>query len=182
MDIQKFVGTNEDGTIKIDKDGFQSALDAEISKAVEKFKNGKGRDEIRKQLEEEAKLSAEEKLKQEREEFEQYKLQSRIELNQAKAKAKLDGKGFTEKEIAFILSSVSADEEKSLGSIDELISEREQVIANTKKNAIEGLQNGQQKVQSILTSPDNTNTDNKNGFKWSKSDILAHYRPQNKTN
>lgn len=181
MDIQKFVGTNEDGTVKIDKDGFQSALDAEISKAVEKFKNGKGRDEIRKQLEEEAKLSAEEKLKQERDEFEKYKLQSKIELNQAKAKARLEGKGFTDKETAFILSTINDDEEKSLASIDELIKEREQVIANTKKSAIEGLQSGQQKVQSIVTNPDGSG-ENKQPFKWSQSDILAHYRPQNQNN
>lgn len=181
MDIQKFVGTNEDGTVKIDKDGFQSALDAEISKAVEKFKNGKGRDEIRKQLEEEAKLSAEEKLKQERDEFEKYKLQSKIELNQAKAKARLEGKGFTDKETTFILSTINDDEEKSLASIDELIKEREQVIANTKKSAIEGLQSGQQKVQSIVTNPDGT-SENKQAFKWSQSDILAYYRPQNQNN
>lgn len=181
MDIQKFVGTNEDGTIKIDKDGFQSALDAEISKAVEKFKNGKGRDEIRKQLEEEAKLSAEEKLKQERDEFEKYKLQARIELNQSKAKARLEGKGFTEKETSFILSTVGDDEEKSLASIDELIKEREQVIANTKKTAIEGLQSGQRKSQSVITNPDG-NDGNKQPFQWSQSDILNHYRPQNKNN
>lgn len=181
MDIQNFVGTNEDGSIKIDKTAFQSALDAEISKAVEKFKNGKGREEIRKQLEEEAKLTAEEKLKQERQEFEDYKLKTKIELNQAKAKAKLEGKGFTEKETAFILSTINDDEEHSLANIDDLIKEREQVIAETKKSAISGLQQGQQKASTTLTNPDGSGEGQKE-FKRTKSDILSFYRPQDKNN
>lgn len=179
MDIQKYVVQKEDGTVQIDKDLFQSELDAEISRAVEKFKNGKGKEEIRKQLEEEAKLTAEQKLKQEREDFEQFMLKSKIELNQAKAKAKLEGKGFTDKEVDFILSTISDDETKSLSKIDELITEREQVIANTKKSAIEGLQQGQQKVGTIVVSPDGKQEGKKNDT-WTQSQILDLYRPQNK--
>ena len=88
MDISKFVTVGEDGKLQIDNKAFESAFDSEISKAVEKNKNGKLRDEIRRELEEEAKLSADQKLQKEREEFEAFKLKSLVELNQAKAKAK----------------------------------------------------------------------------------------------
>lgn len=180
MDIQKYVTTNEDGSVKVDSEKFQSELDAEISRAVEKFKNGKGKEEMRKMLEEEAKLSAEEKLKQEREEFEKYKLKSKIELNQAKARAKMEGKGFTEKELDFILSTVNDDETTSIAKIEELIAEREQVIANTKKSAIENLQQGQQKVNSIVIAPDGK--DDKKPEARKPSEIFDYYRPQNQNN
>lgn len=181
MDIQKYVVQNEDGTVQIDKDTFQSELDAEISRAVEKFKNGKGKEEIRKQLEEEAKLSAEEKLQQAKTEFEEYKKGEIVKLNQAKAKAKMEGKGFTEKEVGFILSTINDDETTSLSKIDELIAEREQLIANTKKSAIEGLQQGQQKINSIVVNPDGK-SEGKPQEVWTKSKILETYRPQSKNN
>lgn len=180
MDIQKFVTQNEEGKVQIDKDAFQSELDAEISRAVEKFKNGKGKEEIRKQLEEEAKLSAEDKLQQAKAEFEEYKKGEIVKLNQAKAKAKMEGKGFTEKEVDFILSTINDDETTSLSKIDELITEREQLIANTKKTAIEGLQQGQQKVSSIVVNPDGKGEQKPQG--WTKNQILELYRPQNKNN
>ncbi len=176
MDIQKYVTTNEDGTVSIDQKAFQSELDAEVSRAVEKFKNGKGKEEIRKQLEEEAKLSAEEKLKQEREEFEQYKVKATIELNQAKARARMEGRGFTDKEVNFILSTVTDNETDSLSKIDELVKEREQVIENTKKLAIEGLQQGQQTAKNVFKNPDNN--DAPKATRKTADEIIGLYRPQ----
>lgn len=180
MDIQKYVSTGEDGSVSINKELFQSELDAEISRAVEKYRNGKGKDEIKKQLEEEARLTAEEKLKQERTDFEQYMLQAKTELAQAKAKAKMEGKGFTDKELEFILSTVSADEETSLAKIDELIAEREQVIAQTQKKAIESLQQAQQKTNTVVLAPDEKGPSTPQ--QRTKSEILSYYRPQQKNN
>ena len=93
----------------------------------------------------------------------------------------MENKGFTEKEVEFILSTINEDETASLAKIDELITEREQLIANTKKSAIEGLQQGQQKVGTIVVSPDGKNEPSQQN-EWTKSKILDLYRPQNKNN
>lgn len=176
MDIKKFVKLNEKGEIEFDENGFQSGLDAEISRAVDKYANGKGKDEIRKQLEEEAKLTAEEKLKAEREKFEQYRREETVKLVQAKAKAKLEGKGFTEKEMSFILSNVGNDEESDMAKIDELVTERTEFISTTQKSAIEKLQQQQQQSgNSILTAPDNN--DAPRPTERSREEILSYYRP-----
>lgn len=160
MDIQKFVVAKDDGTYEVDSKGFQSAFDAEISKAVEAYKNGKGKNEMRAQLEAEAKLTADEKLKQEREEFEAYKKAERVKLNQEKAKARLEGKGFSEKEVSYLLSNINDDGETSLKNIDELITERTTAIENAKKAAIESLQKGQQTAGTKITNIDVNSTPN----------------------
>lgn len=177
MDIKKFVKLNDKGELEFDENGFQSGLDAEISRAVDKYANGKGKDEIRKQLEEEAKLTAEEKLKAEREKFEQYRQAETIKLIQAKAKAKLDGKGFTEKEMEFILSKVGNNEESDMTTIDELVAERTQFIATTQQNAIQKLQQQQQESGNRpLPTPDNN--DSPAPVQRTKDDIKNFYRPQ----
>lgn len=177
MDIKKFVKLNEKGELEFDEAGFQSGLDSEISRAVDKYANGKGKDEIRKQLEEEAKLTAEEKLKAEKEAFEKYKLQTKIEINRDKAKAKLENKGFTDKEVEFLLSTVNDDEEKSLSALDVLIGERTKFISTTQQNAIEKLQQQQQSNNNIkLPTPDNNDAP-KNVVRTSE-EILSFYRPK----
>lgn len=144
MDISKFVTVGEDGKPVIDNNAFQSEFDNAIRNAVEKNKNGKLRDEIRKELEEEAKMSADQKLQKEREEFEAFKLKSLVELNQAKAKAKLEGKNFSDAELNFILNTIT-DKEDSLATLDVLIAERATLIENNRKKAIEELQSQQEK-------------------------------------
>lgn len=177
MDIKKFVKVNDEGKVEIDEAGFQSVFDAEISRAVDKYANGKGKDEMRKKLEEEAKLSADEKLKADREAFEKYKQEETVKLVQAKAQAKLDGKGFTEKEIKFILSKVGNNEESDMATIDELIEERTNFITTTQQNAIQGLQQQQQASGNRqLPTPDNN--DAPKPVERSKTDILNYYRPQ----
>lgn len=180
MDIQKFVRTKDDGSMEIDKEGFQSAFDAEISRAVETFKNGKGKEEIRKQLEEEAKLTAEEKLKQEREAFEQYKRNSIIQLNQEKAKAKMAGK-FSDEEITILLSTITEDAEKSLDTVDKLVKAREVAIESAKKSAIENLQTSQPNVNKTLVEPPDGKQDQANTAVWTKEEILGNYRPTQKS-
>lgn len=174
MDIDKFVTTKEDGTVEVDSKAFQSAFDAEISRAVEAYKNGKGKAEMRAELEKEAKLTADEKLKQEREEFENYKKAERVKLNQEKVKAKLEGKGFSEKEVEFMLGTITEDGDACIAKIEELIAERNTAIENAKKLAIEGLQKGQQSAGTKLTNPDNS--DKKPVVKRTAEDILNAYK------
>lgn len=178
MDIKKFVKLNEKGELEFDESGFQSGLDAEISRAVDKYANGKGKDEIRKQLEAEAKLTAEEKLKADKQAFEDYKKAETIKLVQAKAQARLDGKGFTESEIKFILSSIGENEESDLATIDTLIKDRTDFIATTQQNAIQNLQQQQTErtTPSPLPSPDIQEPSKQTTR--TKSDILSFYRPQ----
>ena len=175
MDIQKFVTTKEDGSFEVDSKAFQSAFDAEISRAVEAYKNGKGKAEMRAELEAEAKLSADEKLKQERDAFEAYKKAERVKLNQEKAKAKLEGKGFSEKEVEFMLGTITEDGDKCIAKIDELIAERNTAIETAKKLAIENLQKAQPTAGAKFTNPDNSGTDNAPAKK-SKDTILGSYK------
>ena len=177
MDIKKFVKLNDKGEIEFDEKGFESEYDSAISKAVDKYANGKGKEEIRKQLEEEAKLSAEEKLKQERAKFEEYKLQETIKLNQAKAAAKLDNKIFAQEEIDFYLSTVNADEEKSLTAIDTIVEARKKFMENMQKSAIENLQKQQQLSDPSKTLPKPDDGEPAKPAVRTKADILSHYRP-----
>ena len=150
MDIKKFVTVGEDGTATIDSEAFQREFDAEISRAVEKNKSkevAKLKDEVRKELEQEAKLTAEEKLTQQMAEFEKYKLETMISLNQEKAKAKLDGKGFTEEEVAFYLSTIS-DNAESIGKLDTIIEARAKSYEQTKAKLLEDLQKQQDTTKS----------------------------------
>ena len=173
MNIENYVRLNDEGKIEVDKDAFQSALDSEISRAVDKYAKGKGRDEIRKQLEEEAKLTADEKLKAEREEFESYKRNETIKLNQERVKAKLEGK-FSDKEIAYMLKNVGTDAEESLKTVETLITEREKFIADTQKKAIEDLQKQQQKSGSNNFSAAD-NEDKQAPTKRTNAEILSYY-------
>ena len=175
MNIQDYVRLNDKGELETDNDAFQSMFTAEVNRAVEKYRNGKGKDEIRKQLEEEAKLTAEEKLKSEREAFEKYKLETKIEINRTKAKARLENKGFTEKEVDYLLSNINDDEEKSLGIIDTLIGERTAFIESTKKSAIESLQKGQQ-TSSNPTPYKPDNPEPAKPARRSSEDVLKYYR------
>ena len=175
MDISKFVTTNEEGKVEIDSEGYKRAFDAEISRAVEAYKNGKGKQEMREQLEAEAKLTADEKLKQEREAFEEYKRGERVKLNQEKAKARLEGKGFSEKEVEFLLTTITEDGDKCIAKIDELITERNSAIENAKKVAIENLQKGQPVAGTKLTNPDASATSKKETVKRTQAEILSYY-------
>lgn len=178
MDIKKFVRLNDKGELEFDESGFQSGLDAEISRAVDKYAKGKGKDEIRKQLEEEAKLSAEEKLKAEKEEFEKYKQSETVKIIRAKAQAKLENKGFTEKEVEFILNTVNSDEESSLKNVDTLVEERTKFLADTQKKAIENLQKQQQQSSNSNPLPVPDSSEGTKPAQRTKADILNHYRPQ----
>ena len=179
MNIQDYVRLNDDGQMEFDEKGFQSWFDDEKRKAVETYKNGKGRNEIRKELEEEAKLTAEEKLKSEREAFEKYKLETKIEINRTKAKARLENKDFTEKEVEYLLSNINDDEEKSLGIIDTLIGERTAFIESTKKSAIQDLQKGQQ-TSSNPTPYKPDNPEPAKPVKRTSDEILNSYRNNKK--
>lgn len=174
MDIQKFVTTKEDGTFEINSSAFQSEFDAEISRAVETYKNGKGKQEIREQLEAEAKLTAEDKLKQERAEFENYVKTAKIELNVEKAKAKLEGKGFDKDELSVILSTINEDV-KTLENIDKLVAARQKVLEQVKANAIQELQQSQQAADKKF---DGNAVDESEPVvvKKSKDEILSMYR------
>lgn len=158
MDISKFVSVGEDGKIVVDNSAFQSEFDNAIRSAVEKNKTGKLREEIKKELEEEAKLSAEQKLQKEREEFEAFKLKSLVELNQAKAKAKLEGQNFSEKEVEFILNTIT-DNETSLTSLDNLISDRKTYLEKQKTDLMNSLQSQQENAKS---NPQDNNNQNNN--------------------
>lgn len=137
LDIEKYVTIGEDGKPKFDKEAYQSAFDAEIRKSVESSTENlkkKLSGDIRKQLEEEAKLSAEEKLKQEREAFENEKFEFYKTSAQEKAKSKMLGSQLfeDEEEIATILELVSDD--AGIAKVEKLIASRQKMNEKMKKS------------------------------------------------
>lgn len=131
IDISKFV-TVEDGKAVFDKDAYQSAYDADLRKALDSNSENtkkKLEAEIRKQVEEEAKLSAEQKLEKARADFETEMSTKRKEFAQYQAKAKMANAGMEEDEINSYLELVS--DEASISKIDkilELRSKREEAL------------------------------------------------------
>ena len=147
MDIQKYATLSDDGKISYNTEefakDFQSEIDSRIGKAIDTFKKGSMRDEIRKELEEEAKLSADEKLKKDREEFEAYKKAERLNLSKAKVKNILASDKFSQEEIEILLGEVTDDEDASIAKATKLLEARVKMLEEIKKKAIEDLQANQ---------------------------------------
>ena len=144
MDYSMYLKTNEDGTQTFDNAGFQKAMQSEIDSAV-----SKGVETFKKSYEQKLaneKLSEQEKFENEKKEFEAYRINAKKEIVSAKAKARLEGKGFSETEISTLLGFVSDDEDASLKVIDTMVAERTKFIDDTNKKVLEELQKNQPKV------------------------------------
>jgi hypothetical protein len=150
MDYSMYLQKNEDGTMSFDSENFEKAINAEIdrqvSKGVESFKTSYEKKAN------EAKMSEQEKFEQEKREFEEYRKNAKVELITAKAKAKLEGKGFSETEVKTLLNFINDDEEASLSVIDTLVAERTKFVEDSKKKTMEELQKAQPTAK---TSPNN---------------------------
>lgn len=134
IDISKFVTVGEDGKAVVDTAAFQSAYDAEIRKATDTNTENtrkKLESEIRKQLAEEAKLNAEEKLAKEKADFEADMAKRLKDFAQAQAKIKMAAAGMDEDEINTYLELVSDDE--SISKIDKIIDLRTKRTDSLKK-------------------------------------------------
>ena len=152
MDYSMYLQKNEDGTMSFDSENFEKALNAEIdskvSKGVESFKTSYEKKAN------EAKMSEQEKFEQEKREFEEYKRNSKTELVTAKAKSRLEGKGFSETEIKTLLGFVNDDEEASLAVIDTLVAERTKFVEDNKKKTMEELQKAQPTAKTSSNASD----------------------------
>lgn len=145
MDISKFVTLGEDGNIKIDENAFKSEFDSAISKAVEKNKvkvEAEVSAKVRKQLEEEAKMSAEEKLSKEKEklqkervEFEKSIAQAKSEIAREKAKTKIPDGLFDNETLEQILLMVNNEED--ISKVDKLVSSFNSKIEDAKNKVRE---------------------------------------------
>ena len=180
MDIQKYATLSEDGKISFNTDDFskdfQSEVDSRIGKAIDTYKNGSMRAEIRKELEEEAKLSAEQKFQKEREEFEAYKKAEKLALSKAKVKSMLSGDKFSEDEIEILLGDVTDDEEASIAKATKLVKAREKMLADIKKKAIEDLQAAQPPAGTSSNTGDNGDDQNGKVTKRTANDIKNLYK------
>lgn len=144
LDISKFVTVNEEGKAVIDTEAYKSAYDAELRKSLDtNSENTKKKleAEIRKTLEEEAKLSAEEKLKKDREEFETSMAKRLKEFAQTQAKSKMALAEIGEDEINTYLELVNSEED--IAKIDKLIETRKKTQEELKKKWQEELVNNQ---------------------------------------
>lgn len=144
IDISKFVTVGDDGKPVIDADGYAKAYDAELCKALNvNTENTKKKleAEVRRSLEEEAKLSAEEKLKKEREIFEAEMAKKLKDFAQYQAKTKMTTAGLDEEEISTYLELVTDD--ASLVKIDKILDMRSKMTESLKKQFEQNLLAGQ---------------------------------------
>lgn len=134
LDISKFVTIGEDGKAVIDKDAYQSAYDAELRKSLDTNSENtrkKLEADLRKQIEEEAKLSAEDKLNKRVEEFETSMAQRIKDFAKTQAKVKMTNAEIGEDEINTYLELVNSDDD--IAKIDKLIETRKKTQDDLKK-------------------------------------------------
>lgn len=134
LDISKFVTVDENGKVQIDSDAYKSAYDADLRKSLDTNSENtrkKLEKEIREQLTEEAKLSAEEKLKKDREDFEVDMTNRLKAFAQKQAEIKMKNANFDDDEISTYLELVNDDE--SLSKIDKIIASRAKKTEELKK-------------------------------------------------
>lgn len=156
-DYSSFMERNEDGSIKsFDESKMASFIDSLVSKGVnsgiENYKTKMAKEQ------ELSKMSEQEKLTKEREDFEKLKSDwettmkaQKRDLVVEKAKAKL-GTNFSETEIALLTANVTDDEKTSLKYIDDLVAERAKFIEEKTKKLIEEIQS----KQPVSTTQSNT--------------------------
>jgi len=142
IDISKYVSVDADGELVVNQEQIDSLFDREVSKSVDTYRNKnykKIQEEVRKELEESAKLSAEEKLKKEREEFEKKYNDKMLEISRREAKSKLDKTLFSEEEIEALMPLISMDEDNNTKIIDTLTTNRKTLLEKTKAALTEEL-------------------------------------------
>ena len=160
-DYSSFIEKGDDGSIKsFDESKLTSYIDSCISKGVESYKA-----KVQKE-QETAKLTEEEKLTKEREDFENLKREweqtmksQKRDLVVEKAKAKLSSK-FSETEIKLLTSNVTDDEKTSMKYIDDLIAERDKFLEESKNKIMQELQSKQPRVTSNQQSEQGFNNHN----------------------
>lgn len=144
--VKDFYITKEDGSTEFDEAKFnqamQSYLDNERRVASETAKK-KGVEEGKKLAKEEASLTAEQKLEQDRKAFAEEMRLGRTSLYKEKVKAMYQAKGFDDKTIQTLLSLVTDDENASLETAKALCDSRTTFEENYKKQYTESLQKQQ---------------------------------------
>lgn len=148
IDISKFVTIGEDGKPVIDSAGYESAYERELRKSLDtNSENTKKKleAEIRKTLEDEAKLTAEQKLQKERDDFESEKQAEWRKIAQERAKFKMTSAGMEEDEVNTYLELVTNDAD--IAKIDKILGFRTKRADTLKKQFEETLTSGQPNPQ-----------------------------------
>ncbi len=126
--LEDYISKNEQGEQVIDYEKFNADLDRERTQASETARTKAEKDlrkSIREELENEANLSAEEKVKAERDKL----LEERKKFNEERVKAIYTDANISEDELSPLLELVTDDAEKSI--------ERARTIANARKKQFE---------------------------------------------
>lgn len=134
LDISKFVTVNEEGKAVIDTEAYKSAYDAELRKSLDTNSENtrkKLEAELRNKIEEEAKLSAEDKLNKRVEEFEASMAQRIKDFAKTQAKVKMTNAEIGEDEINTYLELVNSEDD--ISKIDKLIETRKKTQEDLKK-------------------------------------------------
>ena len=144
--IKDYYVTKEDGStefdeVKYEKD-LQSYLDNEKRQASETARK-KGEAEGKRQAEEDAKLSAEQKFAKEKEKWEADMKSRLVDFNKKQVKKLLEDGGYDASEIEIFLGLVTDDETSSLSMATKLCDSRKKYEENYKKKMTEEAQKNQ---------------------------------------
>ena len=152
IDISKAVSVDDSGKIVIDQTQIDTLFDGEVSRSVDSYRNknyNKIKEEVRRELEEQAKLSAEEKFNKKVAEFEQNYKNKMLEINRREAKSKLleDKSLFAEEEIEDYMPLIGDNEEANNLVVEKIIKNRRAFFDKTKASLTEELVKNQPNPQ-----------------------------------
>lgn len=180
LDINKFIRTDDEGKTVVDIDAYNKALeshvDSRIGSAVDKYKSGSLRNELKKELEAEINMTAEEALKKEREEFENYKKEQTLEIIKNKSKSVLATGGFNDDEIDEYLKLVTDNEGDSLATMNKFVELRAKLIEDTKKQAIENLQKKEPETAKSTVTFSGSEKDAPKSKRATREEIMELYK------
>lgn len=153
--IKDYYITKEDGTTQFDEDKYekdlQSYLDDERRKASATAKQ-KGIEEGKKQAQDDANLTAEQKFAKEKEDFLNLMKGKTIEFNKKLVKSIYKEKGFADDEVEVLLKLVGEDENESVDIANKLCASRAKYEKDYEKKIISNTQKSQQSQNGDGTS------------------------------
>lgn len=157
--VKDFNVTKEDGTVVFNEEEYnkamQSYLDNERRVASETAKK-KGVEEGKKLAKDEANLTAEQKLEQDRKSFQEEMRTMKVSFYKEKVKSMYKEKGFDDKTIETLLNLVSDDENSSIATAKALCDSRTSFEESYKKKYQEDLQKNQSNLPGSGGKPDNS--------------------------
>lgn len=155
-DYSSFLQKGEDGSVQsFDEKKLQSYIDSMVGQGVTAFKTKFEKEQQKASMTEQQKFDEEKaEFEKSKKDFDDFMRNERTQLVVAKAKVKLSGSNFTDKEIEILSKTINDDENSSMEMIDNLISERQKLVEQIRQKVIEEIQSNHPKTGSQSNTKD----------------------------